>query len=231
MRRTLLIPLVGPLQSWGSRSRFDDRDTHAEPTKSGVLGLVCAAMGRGRDQSVEDLDRLRFGARVEEPGRLLTDYQTAQEVIRASGGGSSTVTSKRHYLADAAFIGGLEGDEEEAELLRDIERALRNPVWLLSLGRKSCPPTVPPYLPDGSLREGETLEAAFENEPWRPLRIRPFDPRPEMLRAIFEDEKDGSITMADRPLSYASRRFGLRRVRVEMIPTPQEERPWCISQK
>lgn len=45
---TLLLQLVAPMQSWGSRSRFDDRDTEREPTKSGVLGLVASALGRPR---------------------------------------------------------------------------------------------------------------------------------------------------------------------------------------
>jgi CRISPR system Cascade subunit CasD len=79
MPSTLLIPLVGPMQAWGSRSRFSDRDTHREPTKSGVLGLVCAALGRGRGASLDDLRGLRFGVRADQPGQPQRDYQTAQE--------------------------------------------------------------------------------------------------------------------------------------------------------
>ena len=37
---TLLIRLVAPMQAWGTRSHFDDRDSEAEPSKSGVLGLT-----------------------------------------------------------------------------------------------------------------------------------------------------------------------------------------------
>jgi CRISPR system Cascade subunit CasD len=233
MKHTLLIPLVGPLQSWGSRSRFDDRDTHIEPTKSGVLGLVCAALGRGREESVEDLDALRFGVRVEEPGRLLIDFHTAQGVIRAGGSGTSTVTSRRHYLADAVFLAGLEGEDGEIETLRKIEAALKEPVWPLSLGRKSCPLTVPPYLPCGSLREGMSLKEALEAEKWRPLRLPPrWDERKdeeklEKLRLVWEDEQ-GLAVQADRPLSYADRRFGLRRLQSDMVDRPKEEEPWCI---
>jgi len=51
---TLLIPLVGPMQSWGTRSRFDHRDTEREPSKSGVIGLVCAAIGRDRNEPIDD---------------------------------------------------------------------------------------------------------------------------------------------------------------------------------
>lgn len=42
---TLLMRLAGPLQSWGTTSRFDQRDTGKEPSKSGVIGLMAAALG------------------------------------------------------------------------------------------------------------------------------------------------------------------------------------------
>ena len=40
----LLLKLAGPLQSWGSSSRFTERGTEHEPTKSGVVGLLAAAL-------------------------------------------------------------------------------------------------------------------------------------------------------------------------------------------
>lgn len=43
----LLLWLQGPLQAWGHDSRFGRRDTLDFPTKSGVLGLVCCALGAG----------------------------------------------------------------------------------------------------------------------------------------------------------------------------------------
>lgn len=228
MKHTLLIPLVGPMQSWGSRSRFDDRDTHLEPTKSGVIGLVCAALGRGRNEPLNDLDALRFGVRVDAPGRVMTDYHTAQQVIRASGGGTSAVTSRRHYLADAHFLAGLEG--EDAAFLGSLETALRSPVWPLSLGRKSFPLTLPPYLPDGSVREGVPLETALGREAWRPLLpLRPWEAAPTQLRVIVE-ASDGEAVQADRPLSFAGRRFGLRRSHTHILSgehlPPLEETPW-----
>ena len=142
MPHTLLLLLCGPMQAWGSRSRFEDRDTHPEPTKSGVFGLVCAALGRGRGEPMEDLNALLFGVRVERPGHPQTDYQTAQDVRTADGGMKDTVLSTRHYLADARFLVGLTG--EDLNLLRRIETALKNPCWTLSLGRKSYPLTLPP---------------------------------------------------------------------------------------
>lgn len=42
---TLLLRLAAPLQSWGSDSKFETRKTGREPTKSGVVGLLAAALG------------------------------------------------------------------------------------------------------------------------------------------------------------------------------------------
>lgn len=41
----LAMLLDAPMQSWGFASRFQRRTTGRYPTKSGVIGLVCAAMG------------------------------------------------------------------------------------------------------------------------------------------------------------------------------------------
>ena len=217
---TLLIPLVGPMQAWGSRSRFDDRDTHPEPTKSGVIGLICAAMGRGREADLSDLNALRFGVRVDAPGRAETDYHTAQDVMRASGSGGAAVTSRRHYLADARFLVGLSGDD--LKLLLYIEGHLKNPFWTLSLGRKSFPLSVPPYLPQGSVRENVGLEQALKDEPWRALRRR--EERPKQLRMIIETP-EGDAVQSDLPLSFAwdNRAFGLRRFTAYPVTLPPVE--------
>ena len=43
---TLLLRLAAPLQAWGADSKFETRKTGREPTKSGVIGLLAAALGR-----------------------------------------------------------------------------------------------------------------------------------------------------------------------------------------
>ncbi len=42
---TLLLRLAAPLQAWGADSKFETRKTNREPTKSGVIGLLAAALG------------------------------------------------------------------------------------------------------------------------------------------------------------------------------------------
>ena len=55
------LRLAGPLQSWGSGSRFVRRTTETAPTKSGVLGLIAAAQGIRRIGSIEHLLKLVLG--------------------------------------------------------------------------------------------------------------------------------------------------------------------------
>ena len=75
---TLLLRLAAPLQSWGASSRFKKLGTEREPTKSGIVGLVAAALGRERDEDIKDLCALRFGVRIDQPGELLRDYHIAR---------------------------------------------------------------------------------------------------------------------------------------------------------
>jgi CRISPR system Cascade subunit CasD len=128
-----------------------------------------------------------------------------------------TVLSTRHYLADARFLVGLEG--EDLTLLQTLENALKNPVWTLSLGRKSYPLTMPPYFPDGSIREGLMLEDALTLEPWRYVTSKEGEQReksPQSLRLLLEDPSGESI-FSDAPLHFETRRFGTRRVRIRTI--------------
>lgn len=219
MPHTLLIPLVGPMQAWGSRSRFDDRDTHAEPTKSGAMGLVCAALGRTRTEPLGDLSGLRFGVRADAPGRAAADFHTAQNVLRAAGNGTTTVTSRRHFLADARFLCGLEG--EDLSFLRELENALRDPCWPLSLGRKSFPLTMPPFLPNGSVRENKSLEDALGPDEPCLAHVPRWNPSSKL--GLILETPNGPIVQNDAPEDFSLRRFGLRRLIVTTIDRPVEE--------
>ncbi|MCY1531629.1 hypothetical protein D9M68_668600 [compost metagenome] len=210
---TLLLRLQGPMQSWGTTSRFDERDTQLEPSKSGVLGLACAALGRDRAKPVDDLAALRMGVRVESEGVPMRDYQTATGVVIASSGKPDlerTVVSPRFFLADAVFLVGLEG---EAALLETIHVALARPVWPLALGRKSFVPSLPVHLPD-ALRD-EPLETALTHWPCLVSGEAPKAPR----RVLLEHPSEGSIRL-DQPVApFAERRFGPRFVKSDLLFT------------
>lgn len=47
---TLLLRLAGPVQSWGIDSKFEVRRTENAPSKSGVTGLLAAALGIQRNR-------------------------------------------------------------------------------------------------------------------------------------------------------------------------------------
>jgi len=215
---TLLLRLSGPLQAWGVQSRFSIRDTGLEPSKSGVVGLLCAALGRRRSAPVDDLAALQMGIRVDQEGRLAYDFHTAQDVLKASGGIKDTEPSRRYYLADARFLVGLAGDD--LALLATLHAALRNPVWPLYLGRKAFVPGEPVWLEDG-LKEGTALLDALKSYPWLGS-----DPKrqPDHLRLVLEDES-GSEVRPDQPISFAERRFAPRRVTTTFITLPQAQQP------
>ncbi|GAB3485401.1 type I-E CRISPR-associated protein Cas5/CasD [Azotobacter salinestris] len=215
---TLLMRLQGPLQSWGTTSRFDERDTQLEPSKSGVLGLVCAALGRDRGEPLADLAALRMGVRIDREGLPMRDYQTATGVLLASGKPDlrRTVVSPRFYLADAAFLVGLEGEDEA--LLARIHAALRVPFWPLALGRKSFVSGLPVWLADGlsPLPLGQALAGYPRLTPAR----RGEEGQP--LRCLLEDEREGAIRL-DQPVApFAERRFGPRFVKSGVLHAPDQ---------
>ena len=211
MSAVLLIPLCGPMQSWGTRSRFQERDTEREPTKSGLIGLICAALGRDRSESIQDLNQLKMGVRVDCEGRLQCDFQTAQNVAVASGGETQNQISSRHYLADAVFLAALEGD---AMLLRSVHEALANPVWPLYLGRKSYVPSMPPYLLNG-LQAGKGMNKALMEYPL----LRTSD-KVKKIRLVMESSNVTNKSRMDVPICFnlGRRWFRERFVTMEIIP-------------
>jgi len=200
---TLLLKLEGPLQSWGYRSRFDHRDTALEPTRSGITGLLCSAMGISRDEDITIFDNItRMGVRVDRPGKLERDYHTALEVIKADGSRPDTVVSERDYLADASFTVGLESAKKD--FLEIIAQAIQSPVWPLSLGRKSCPLSAHPIVePQNPVKTGKLEDFLFIGEPG--------------TRVVLENS-DGERAQNDWPISFADRQFKQRRLQVTYIP-------------
>lgn len=213
---TLLLRLAGPMQSWGTTSRFDERDSQLEPSKSGVLGLVCAALGRDRAEPVDDLARLKIGVRVDREGLLMRDYQTATGVVSAAGkvDMDRTVISPRYYVADAAFLVGLEGNDRV--LLERIHAALRAPVWPLALGRKCFPPGEPVWL-ENALREEGLRDALLA---WPRIAAARHEHKDEPLRLALEHASTGAVRL-DQPVApYSERRFGPRYIASEAIHVP-----------
>ena len=210
---TLLLRLAAPLQSWGTDSKFDTRRTGREPSKSGVIGLLAAALGIRRDEDVKIQAlsaALRFGVRVDNEGELLRDFHMAHSE-------KTPYVTNRYYLSDAVFLVGLESDD--AALLDRLEDALRHPAFPLFLGRRSCPPTPPLSL---GVRDGALLTVLRE-EP----RISYEGKQSAALRIVTDGapgERNTGI-QRDVPVSFdpCHRRFADRAVTQRGFVTPPEK--------
>ncbi|MFF3501125.1 type I-E CRISPR-associated protein Cas5/CasD [Streptomyces sp. NPDC003247] len=229
----LVLRLAAPLQSWGGPSRYNRRETRPQPTKSGILGLLAAAEGRDRETTLTDLVGLQLGVRVDQPGTLLRDYHTYSDYrgvpllsakTNAKGQQTRTTPAKytgvtqRFYLQDAVFVAALRGPKT---LVQSLEEAVRNPVFPLCLGRRSCPPTGPVSL---GLYADTELEEALKGVPWQAGAHRRRQARDTTvsLEATVEDPAGDQLAV-DVPDTYdlkTGTRFGRRAVRHLWVTVP-----------
>ncbi|MBI2889990.1 MAG: type I-E CRISPR-associated protein Cas5/CasD [Nitrospirae bacterium] len=215
---TVFLRLEGPLQAWGDNSKFVIRRTMEGPTKSGVLGLICCAMGLSRQAARErlpELNKLTMGARIDRPGTRWWDYHTVGAgigMMTAAGGiktgAQGTLITRREYLADASFLVALHG---EATLIKKVADALTSPKWPIFLGRKSCPPSVPVW---AKPRSGETwtnpmtgpedLKSMLALVPWHPRHEGDERPASGELPCLIEwrAANEGDIAPSDAEVWY-----------------------------
>lgn len=217
----LLLWLEAPLQSWGVDSRFGRRDTLAFPSRSGVLGLICCAMGRGGGQETWLAEMKNYTQTVVAYARLKKDKPDIQPLLRdfqmvgsgydasdpwqdmlipkkADGKrpvGAGTKMTYRYYLQDMAFACALDVPDTSAD---EIIKGLQNPVWPICLGRKSCVPTDMVYRGRFDSQE-EALASAG--------KIAEDKSRAERFRVAHGRVEGGNVlTLNDVPIA-----FGLRK--------------------
>jgi CRISPR system Cascade subunit CasD len=192
----LVFRLYGPMSAWGDIAVGERRPIQDHPSKSGILGLVAAALGVRRNET-DALARLHeaygFASMVDAPGEILSDYHTVQVPPGSKGHGFATrraeldfrrdelqpILSHRTYRCDAiasACIWPTMGSAPYS--LDSIKKKLLMPVFALYLGRRSCPlalPLQPQVLDAGSPTEALKL-ARFKDtallEPLLPARRR-----------------------------------------------------------
>ena len=210
------------MQSWGMRAGGVLRDTAMEPTKSGTIGVLAAAMGIARDDDsrLTSLAALSLGVRVDREGLLERDFHTTQNVPTTEGSGHRTVISERYYLADALFLVVLQGPED---LITEVGDSVRRPHWPVYLGRRAFVPTRPLFLDF----HDDPMDQVLRGHPWleHPDRIRQVDRvaqgRPGLRTMIdCEPGSPGAQLRHDVPLSFAQndRRFATRSVVVDQVP-------------
>lgn len=209
---TLLLRMRAPMMSWGDRSYFTIRDTRHEPTKSAVIGLLCAALGRPRWQTITDLATLKMGVRVDQEGTVLCDYHTVMDSIKSSGDKGDTVVSHRYYIADGDYLVGMEG--EDIAFLKTLDKALENPVWQLYFGRKSFVPSRPVQIKIVD----QPLLNALQNHEYELRGKQKSFPGQEIPKKRFVVEAMDTLDIRlDVPLDWQKRLFGSRCVETHLM--------------
>ncbi len=233
---TLLLRLMAPLQAWGDESKYDIRGTRTEPTKSGVIGMISAAMGYRRDSNkISELaGKLRMGIRVDQPGSIIRDFHTARPpqygkdgMIKYNSDGTikmekNAYITQRYYISDACFLVGIECDDNE--LLSEIMNALKTPKFPLYLGRRSCPPSLPIIIGITS----DTLESSLKQTEWKAAEWYKNKYKNIRARIITETPKGKNswFNVMDQPVSFSPihRKYtlrGLDREQYVLLGTPE----------
>jgi CRISPR system Cascade subunit CasD len=240
--RAFAILLDGPMQSWGSSSRFTRRETEAFPTKSALIGLLAAAAGIDKHAPDEAGKLAPFSAlrltvyRLPRTvGRLvgrLSDFHTVgggydarasafdkMSIPRKASGGASAnaVITHRTYLNEARFIATFEG---ASDIVSAAIGYLEDPVWGVWFGRKTCLPAMP-LSPVGGV-DGRTAANALIGRirDWEETTRRPSLPPGFDLAQLegweepaADQSRPGDFHLHDQPVSFGGREFHTRPVR------------------
>lgn len=235
----LTFRLAGPLQSWSVTEGLSVSAAGKAPSKSGVVGLMAAALGRERGADLSDLADLGFLVRVDHPGQVMTDFHTVSRYLRPvpvrgrerdlddlvdgfssktfSAESKHTLVKRQGYLVDAVFIAALVSrSSAEDDLLARVAQALAEPVFPLYLGRKAC--MAEPLGPELHQEVADPAEL-IASLPWSGAGGRRR--RPEMLQLLGDEHLLPGATsraeVADMP--RGGRDFALR-------SEAAQTRPW-----
>lgn len=211
---TLFLRLEGPLQAWGDQqSKFLIRRTAEAPTKSGIIGMLCAALGVSRLEAPKEwlpkLGAIRMGVRIDSPGIRWWDYHTvgARMKMRIAEGENKSklgaMLTRREYLCDASFLIALQGDPNS---IATLKAAMKQPKWTLYLGRKSCIPSRP--LLEHQCGDFPDLLSALRSVPWRP-RLK-GDKTPQSVDCLMDwqpageepEAPDDALVWYDVPITF-----------------------------
>jgi CRISPR system Cascade subunit CasD len=162
MANYLIFTIAAPMASFGGQYDPGERRNSADrPAKSGIFGLIAAALGieRTEEERLAQLrDSLHFAVRVDEPGQPAFDYHTTQvprarrnrrfatraDELAVPKTELKTILSTRGYRINARVSPALwlRGDEAPYSLDR-IRDALIEPHFALFAGRKAHPLMLP----------------------------------------------------------------------------------------
>lgn len=194
------------MQSWGTSSHFETRNTDYYPSKSAVIGVIAAGFGYSRDEDdiIRELNKLYFAVRIDQVGLLKKDYQTARRLKK-----DEPYVTNRYYLEDAIFVVAISNDDDK--LIEEIYTAIKNPYFQPFMGRRSCP-VQPDFVIDmvetGAIEALQNLE--WQASDWYKKRNRNY------VADIYADKdllpESGYTMRNDRVISFSQkeRKFGPR---------------------
>lgn len=227
--KTILLKLTGPMQSWGTSSRFETRMSDYYPSKSGVIGIIAASLGynRGEDEKIQKLNDLDFAVRVDQEGVLKKDFHIAIK-LDDNGNAEKPYVTNRYYMEDAVFVVAISHEDEV--WIEEILQGLKYPYFQPFMGRRSCP--LPGSFILGTSEKGPI--EALENLDWQAAPW--YKKKNENYRAdIYADkglllEKPHTIRN-DRVVSFSQkdRKFGPRfEARTSLVMAKSDKDPFDV---
>lgn len=167
--RVLYFTIAGVLQSWGEQSSWNVRDSAEWPTKSGITGMISAALGWGYDDPRigELCESIEIGFKTcNRFSPQLNDFQTVNyyggilaDGKRETRDAQKTIVQHKYYIMDRKYLVAISASDE---ILNSIFEAMMNPRWAMHLGRACCPPSQP-IIP--VIKEYDSIEEALTSIP------------------------------------------------------------------
>lgn len=213
---TVVFRSCAPTQSWGAVGNGgDSRPTSTHPIQSSVTGLICAALGVGRDDldAIAGVNAAVMAFRMDRQGVIAADYQTVSDTISADLQPRGTILTSRGELQDACItIFCAWGD---AHLARAVHGALRRPHWPLFLGRR-CHAV-------GSFPDAALIDRDLDDDLIGSWEACPIHPATGETWTVVEDttaplNAEGVTMTGSRASDFRSRNHTMAPVRRRTLP-------------
>ena len=240
MRNYLLFQLYGPMASWGDIAVGVNRPSYDHPSKSAIMGLLAAALGIRRDEEEkhrELSESYNFAVAVHSSGTFLRDYHTVQvpsasslknqkyvltrkEELGVEKDELNTILSSRDYYCDSCYtVVVWARNAENPYSLEVLVKKLKEPEFVLYLGRKSCPPSLPF---EAKVVSGDNLEEVIKKAEFKCQEFLSLLKTPSQVRLYWEGDESGmeplhTISRKDSVLSRKRWQFADRKEHYMMM--------------
>lgn len=237
----LIFQLQAPLSAWGETAVGEYRPSANYPNESALIGLLAAALGIDRNDEIQHQalqSELSFAIGVQSAGRLLRDYQTAQvpgrvalknrphrtrrDELNMSKEELNTILSTRDYRQDAAYLVAVQTEAESMFSLDDLAQAIQQPKFVLYLGRKTCPPSLPLW-PQVIAAENVLQAMEFYRDQLAEQTGEVIAPLERLVWGVGVNsgvQEDLQVVRKDRLLSRSRWQFGDRLEFVALLAQP-----------